>query len=74
MDTISGKPRDLSEINSRTDSRDILAHARANRPTSAASTMSLSSISTPMWMMSALAGDHGLHRRSGRSRGRVEFQ
>ena len=28
MDTISGKPRDLSEINSRTDSRDILAHAR----------------------------------------------
>ena len=28
MDTIGGKPRDLSEINSRSDSRDILAHAR----------------------------------------------
>lgn len=28
MDTIGGKPRDLTEINSRTDSRDILAHAR----------------------------------------------
>ena len=28
MDTIGGKPRDLSEINARTDSREILAHAR----------------------------------------------
>lgn len=28
MDTIGGNPRDLSEINARTDSREILAHAR----------------------------------------------
>lgn len=28
MDTIGGPPRDLSEINARTDSREILAHAR----------------------------------------------
>ena len=28
MDTIGGTPRDLSEINARTDSREILAHAR----------------------------------------------
>ena len=28
MDTIGGTPRDLSEIGDRTDSREILAHAR----------------------------------------------